>query len=84
VRIGQRVTAAVRRYRRGQIVIEMRITRAIDVTGLVRAPSGSGIGQREAAIHHHPLRVVDMQGKGVTVDEGFIHQRQDTRFKIQV
>ena len=73
VRIGQWVTAALRRYRRGQIIIEMRIARAFDVAGFVRTPSGSGIRQREAAIHYHPLRVVDMQGERVAINKRSIH-----------
>jgi hypothetical protein len=41
--------------------------------GVISTPAGRGIGQGEAAIHHHPRRIVEIPGKGVDVNERSEH-----------
>ena len=60
LRVGQGVAARRFGDRRGQVFIQMDVTRAGNVILQIGLTPGIGIGQGEAAIKHDPVRVIQM------------------------
>ena len=70
--VGKGVATGRRRHRTGKIAIQVCISRAGDMGLPIGALTLVRVGQIEAAIHHHPVLSMDVFGKRLRTDQGFV------------
>jgi len=65
---GERVATRAGGDGAGEVVVEMGIYRARDVTSLIVGEAPRGVGQVEPAIDDNPIRIGEMLGKLMGAD----------------